>query len=267
MGNEANPGSIDINKPSVARMYDYYLGGEENFASDREACAALDAITPDNRAIAVINRRFLNRVVRKLAREYGVRQFIDHGSGLPTQQNVHEVAQSVTVDARVIYIDNDPIISAHGSLMLDERNTRVLELDLADTAAVFAAADEFFDASVPTAALFVSVLHCLKDEEGPGDVMRRTAERLGPGNYVAVSHLVSDDPEFREATTRTMLTNTAGNWGRVRSRPEVDAFFDGMQILDPGTLVDISTWHSDTEASPRLQEKRWYEYGGLCRTG
>ncbi len=172
MSQDARPlaDTIDVTIPSVARMYDYYLGGKDNYAVDRAACEELDQVVPSTRALAVNNRRFLRRVVRWLAEEQGVRQFIDHGSGLPTQDNVHEVAQRVAPDARVVYIDNDPIVLAHGRALLEEnRNTAVIQADMRDTDGILGHPEvtRLIDFDRPVAALFVSVLHCIPDEDDP----------------------------------------------------------------------------------------------------
>lgn len=137
-GDTSIPKNIDVNVPSVARMYDYYLGGKDNYPADRVACEQLLEHVPSTKVLAVNNRRFLRRVVHHLASEYGIRQFIDHGSGLPTQDNVHQVAQLVDRDSRVVYIDNDPIVLAHGKAILEENDrTAVIQADMRDTEGIF----------------------------------------------------------------------------------------------------------------------------------
>src|SRR5690242_12722126 len=130
--------SIDAAVPTAARMYDHYLGGKDNYAADRAACEELDKVVPSTRALALNNRRFLQRVVKTLTREFGIRQFLDHGSGLPTQDNVHQVAQRVDPTAQVVYVDNDPMVLVHGRALLeqDERTT-VIHADLRETEAIF----------------------------------------------------------------------------------------------------------------------------------
>lgn len=258
---------IDTDKPSVARMYDYYLGGRNNYDVDRAACAELSAQAPSTEILAQNNRRFLRRVVHVLAAEYGVRQFIDHGSGLPTQDNVHEVAQRVHPDARVVYIDNDPIVLAHGRALLKrDENTEVIQADMRDTEHIFAhpRVRELIDPAEPTAALFVSVLHCIPDEDDPGALVRDVAGRLGPGNFMVVCQLVSEDPQVRDWVTEFMRESTGGSWGRVRERREVDRYFDGLEILPPGELVDVSDWRPE-DLAPRQPGDEWIEYGGLAR--
>lgn len=268
MGRESwRPDAIDTKVPSVARMYDYFLGGDDNYQSDREACAELLKQVPSTKVLALNNRSFLRRVVRLLASEYGIRQFVDHGSGLPTQDNVHQVAQAVDPSSRVVYVDNDPIVLAHGRALLDENDrTTVIQADMRDTDGIFDHEEtrRLIDFDQPVAALFVSVLHCIPDEDDPAALVRRVAERLAPGSFLVVCQLVSDRAEIRTFVTDFMAQATGGNWGRVREEHEVTRFFDGLQILEPG-LVEVSTWRPDTELAPVQQTDEWIEWGGVAR--
>lgn len=258
---------VDVNVPSVARIYDYALGGKDNYAVDRAAYEQLEAIAPSARPLAINNRRFLRRVVRVLAEEYGIRQFLDHGSGLPTQDNVHQVVQRIDPGARVVYIDNDPIVLAHGRALLEENpNTAVIQADFRDTEAVFAhpEVERLIDLSEPVAALFVSVLHCIPDSDDPAGLVRQVADRLPSGSFLVINQLVGDDPEVRERITRLMVESTQGAWGRMRERSEVRRYFEGLEILDPG-LVEISTWRPDSDLGPRQLTDEWIEFGGVGR--
>ncbi|MFD5268237.1 SAM-dependent methyltransferase [Streptomyces sp. NPDC058335] len=261
--------SIDATVPTAARMYDHYLGGKDNYAADRAACEELDKVVPSTRALALNNRRFLQRVVRTLTQEYGIRQYLDHGSGLPTQNNVHHVAQSIDPSAHVVYIDNDPMVLVHGRALLeqDERTT-VIHADMRETEAIFTHPDteRLIDFSEPVAVLFNSVFHCIPDSEtdGPPAVVRRVAERLAPGSFLVMCQLVSEDPKVREFVTNFMDQATQGHWGRVRQEKDMAALFDGLEILDPG-LVEVSTWRPDTEVAPRQLTQEWIEYGGVAR--
>ncbi|WP_019546729.1 SAM-dependent methyltransferase [Streptomyces sulphureus] len=258
---------VDVNIPSVARMYDHYLGGKDNYAVDRAAVAELDKVVPSTRPLAVNNRRFLKRVVRALAEEYGVRQFLDHGSGLPTQENVHQVAQDVDAGCRVVYVDNDPIVLAHGRALLQENDrTCVVRADMRDTDAVLAHPEvtRLIDMEQPVAALFISVLHCIPDSSDPGGFVRRVAERLPSGSFVVINQLVSESARTRDFVTDFMERSTGGNWGRVRQQHEVARYFDGWEILEPG-LGRINDWRPDGELAPRENYDEWYEYGGVAR--
>ncbi|MFD4630268.1 SAM-dependent methyltransferase [Streptomyces sp. NPDC058284] len=260
--------AIDAHTPSVARMYDWLLGGVENYASDRDACAQLLEIAPSSKALALNNRAFLRRVVRILAKDYGVRQFLDHGSGLPTQDNVHQVAQHIDPGCRVVYIDNDPIVLAHGRTTLEENgNTAVISADMRETEEIFGHPEvqRLIHLDEPVAALFVSVLHCLPGEQEPAQLVGRVADKLPKGSFMVMCQLVSDNPAVRQGVTDLMAQSTGGNWGRVREQREVEAFFTGMQILPPG-LTDVVDWRPDTPPPPPDQRPEdWMEWGGVAQ--
>lgn len=259
---------VDMSVPSVARMYDYFLGGTDNYAADREASEALSKAAPGTREQAVDNRRFVARAVRRLAREHGVRQFLDHGSGLPTRDNVHQIAQRVDKRSRVVYVDNDPTVLAHGRALLEaDDSTAVVGADLRDTDAILGHPDvtRLLDLDRPVAALFASVLHCVPDADDPAGVVRRVMDRLAPGSFAVISHLVGDDPGTRERLTAFMLERTRGNWGRVREPREVERFFDGLEVLEPG-IVEVAAWHPEPgDSGPRRGTREWIEYGGVAR--
>ncbi len=263
------PTGIDVSVASVARVYDYLLGGKDNFKVDREAAEGMLAVDPGTRAMTVNNRRFLQRAVRVLASEYGITQFLDHGSGLPTQDNVHQIAQSIHPDARVVYIDIDPIVLAHGRALLAENaSTTVVTADVRDTDAIMAHPDvvKLIDFDRPVAALFVSLLHSIPDSDDPGALLRRVVDRLAPGSLVALSHLVSHDAAVREQRTAFILEAHAGNWGRVRTPDEVTAFVEsaGLEPLEPG-LVEVSQWRPDGTDGPVQENTDWFEFGCVAR--
>ena len=265
----ATPSDVDVTTPSVARMYDYYLGGKDNYEVDRQACAALSEAAPGTAALAINNRRFLIRAVRYLAEEHGIRQFLDHGSGLPTQDNVHQVAQAIDPASRVVYIDNDPIVLAHGRALLATNDvSTVVQADVRDFATIYGDPEVtgLLDFSKPVAALFVSFLHCIPDADDPARLVEQVMDRLPRGSAVVVSHLASTDPQVRRDLTDMMLTNTQGNWGRVRAPEEVEGLFGSLSVVEPG-LVEISTWRPDGVA-PEVQEtQEWIEYGGVAFKG
>lgn len=258
---------VDLSVPSAARMYDWLLGGSNNFEVDQEACEMLLEVAPTTRELALNNRWFLQRVVRVLAEEHGIRQFIDFGSGLPTQRNVHQIAQETDPGARVVYIDNDPVVLALGRSLLDENdNTAILPFDMTDTEGIFAHPDlkRLIDFTEPVAALFISVLHCLPDSAGPGQLVRRVVDRLVPDSFVVVCQLVSDDPKVRDDVTELMRVQTHGNWGRVREESDVREIFSGLVVEEPG-LVDVTDWRPDSDLQQRRRSIEWTEYGGLGR--
>jgi hypothetical protein len=258
--------AIDPNVPSVARMYDYLLGGTNNYAADRDACVQLLDIVPSTRELSLQNRAFLVRAVRLLA-EKGIRQFLDFGSGLPTQNNVHQVAQAVDRSCRVVYIDNDPIVLGHGRMLLDENDeTSVIQADMTDTATIFSHPDvkHLIREDQPTAVLFNSVFHCLKDDDDPAGLVRRVAGKMPEGSYVLICQLVSDRPQVAEAVTKLMADVTGDRWGRVRSKAEVREFFTGLDVIDPPGLCEVSGWLPDSEVIARQAQFEWEEWGGVA---
>ena len=262
---EELPG-IDPSKAHVARMYDYYLGGDNNFESDRMACMELDKLVPGTRGLAINNRNYLVRVVRTLAQDYGIRQFIDIGTGLPTQNNVHQVAKAAHANARVVYVDNDPIVSIHArALIPDDGSTTFLLEDVRNSADILNHPDtgRLIDFGEPVAVLYISFLHQIPDSDDPAALVRLMMDHLAPGSFLALSHLVSPDPELRARLTDLMLNATGGNWGRVRTRSEVDRFLGGLGVIPPG-LVEITTWRPD-ETATEEQTYDWIEYGGVAR--
>jgi hypothetical protein len=260
------PPQIDHSKPSVARGYDYLLGGKDNYQVDREAAEALLAIAPSSRALAVNNRRFLQRTVRYIAEHEGIEQFLDHGSGLPTQDNVHQIAQRFAPGSRVVYVDNDPIVLAHGrALLAENQQTIVLTADMRDVDGILGdpGLRRLIDVGEPVAVLFVSVLHCIPDSDDPAGLVHRIMDRVAPGSCLVLSHLVSDDRGSRQKITDFMLAATQGNWGRVRTAEEVAGWFEGLELLSPG-LVEASQWRPDSQ--DRAQDTmEWIEFAGVAR--
>ncbi|WP_425585593.1 SAM-dependent methyltransferase [Streptomyces lunalinharesii] len=261
---------LDLSKPSVARMYDYLLGGTDNYRVDREACEELLEMAPSTRELALVNRAFLVRAVRYLAQERGVRRFLDHGSGLPTSPNVHEVAQAVDPSCEVVYIDNDPVVAAHGKMGLaeDPSTTAVLEMDMRKTDEIFKSPQvrHLLREGEPVAALFVSVLHCIRDTDDPWDLVRRVAGQLPTGSYMVISQLASDDPALRADITNFMAAATGDSWGEVRSLSEVNRLFEGLELLevDDQQPVEVSLWHPDSDLAPRQRSQEWIEYGAVA---
>ncbi|GGO12631.1 SAM-dependent methyltransferase [Microbispora rosea subsp. aerata] len=242
---------IDTSKPSVSRVYDFMLGGKDNFAVDRQVAEAALRIAPDAPAAARSNRAFLRRVVRHLAGEAGVRQFLDIGSGLPTQGNVHEVAQQIAPDARVVYVDNDPIVLAHGRALLAKNGgTTVVEADIRAPEAIIdhPAVRSLIDFEQPVGLLLFGILHHLHDDEEPEAIAARLRAALPSGSYVALSHFHNPGPDMPEvseqATAAEKLFNEHLGTGRWRTRDEILAYFGDLQLLEPG-LVPLAEWRPD----------------------
>ncbi|MEU3712220.1 SAM-dependent methyltransferase [Streptomyces catenulae] len=269
-GEKPRTPSINMNMPTAARMYDWLLGGIDNYDVDKEACHRLLDIAPSSQLLARNNRSFLQRVIRILADDFGIDQFLDHGSGLPTQDNVHQIAQRINPDAKVVYVDNDPAVLAHArTRLLRNSNTRVLQADMRDTEEILAAAADgnFLNFGKKVAVLFVSVLHCLpdtNDDRAPAALIRKITQALAPGSIIVICQLVSDHDEVRDGVTELMRQATGGQWGRVRERGEVRAYFDGLKILPPG-LCDVVDWRPTAAPPPQhLRPTDWVEWGGVA---
>lgn len=238
----SRPDDLDTETPNPARMYDYFLGGAANFAADRAAAQRVLAANPDGQRQVRANRAFLRRVVRHLAGS-GVRQFLDLGSGIPTVGNVHEIAQQAAPDARVVYVDNEPIAASYGRhLLTDVPTATVVQEDLRDVDAVHARARTLLDFDQPVAVLMFAVLHFVLDDDQVRQVVRAYRDRTVPGSWLAISHGCADDnPTIHNAVQAYRSTSLPG---RVRTRAELTALFDGYDLLDPG-LVYVSDWHPD----------------------
>jgi O-methyltransferase involved in polyketide biosynthesis len=245
---EPVPAELDVARPNVARIYDYFLGGKDNFASDREAAEQILRIIPEARSGAMINRAFLGRAVRFLARA-GIRQFIDIGAGLPTQANVHEVAHKVDPAARVVYVDNDPVIRVHGQALLHSADTAtVIEADLRDPDKILEHPElrAFIDFSEPVAVLMVGILHFIADFEDPYGIVAHVRERLAPGSHLAVSHATA---ESRRNGNRVAAVYSQATAPLIpRGQAEVWRFFDGFELVEPG-VVYAPQWRPDSPST------------------
>jgi O-methyltransferase involved in polyketide biosynthesis len=258
------PAGVDTSRPSIARVYDYFLGGKDNFACDREVGEQVRAAVPEVATMAAQNRAFLGRVVRYLA-EQGIRQFVDIGTGLPTQNNVHQVAQTIAPDARVVYVDNDPVVLAHARALLAENpNTIAVDGDLRRPADILAdpRVRGLIDLDQPVAFLMVGILYFLTDAERPSDVVATLRDAMAPGSYLAISHVVSDDaPDALGAVQEIYRSFLRREGDARRTKAEVGTFFDGLELIDPG-LVYVKDWHGDD--TPDLSPVTWM-VGGVAR--
>ncbi len=257
---------LQMDIPHPSRMYDYYLGGKDNFPADREAAERAVAANPEFRSTARANRSFLQRAVR-FAAEQGIDQFLDIGTGIPTAGNTHQIAQQVTPSARVAYVDNDPIVLAHArALMADLGNgpTTVLQADLRDPAAILADPRllAHLDFDRPVALVLVAVLHFLRDEDKPHAVVAELLSALVPGSLLILSHGTADfvSPEVRDSIISVYDKATAPLVGRPRA--EVTRFFDGLDLVDPG-VVTVPLWRP-TE-TPDEGAERVGIYCGVAR--
>jgi hypothetical protein len=261
------PTGVDTTAPNVARMNDYFLGGKDNFAADREAADQVLAIAPEIKEMAEEIRDFLGRTVRYLASQ-GIRQFIDIGAGLPTQRNTHEVARSQVPDARVVYVDADPVVLSHArAILVDSARTSVLEGDIMRPAEILAACreQELIDFGRPLAVLIFTALHFIPHSDDPFKSVAWLRDELPAGSYLALSHAVFDthpdavDPI--EDIYRAVLRRPGEN--AARTRDDVLPFFDGFELVDPG-LVYLHQWRPDNPLKAQVSKKGW-TVGGVGR--
>ena len=238
---------VDINVPSPARMYDYYLGGNHNFAADREAAEQVIAAIPNLRRIAMANRAFLGNAVRYLLRQ-GVRQFLDIGSGIPTVGNIHEIAAAYP-DTRVVYVDTDPVAVAHSiALLRDNPNATAIRADLRHPEAILTHHNvrTTLDFSQPVGLLIVSVLQFIEDESAYPAVAR-LLQVFEPGSYLAISHVFDEalTPDSVNAVTDVYRRSTAPTYAH-RDRDQILTFLHGLDLVEPG-LVPVSQWNPDPD--------------------
>ncbi|HXS64059.1 MAG TPA: SAM-dependent methyltransferase [Streptosporangiaceae bacterium] len=261
-GHREIPG-INPGVPHPARVYDYFLGGKDNYEADRVAAEAGIKAFPKTAESARAARAFLRRVVRFLA-EAGIRQFLDIGTGLPSGENVHQVAQSVASDARIVYADNDPIVLAHAHALLKGRREGIvayLDADLREPEKILAEAAKTLDFAKPIGLLLLGILHNVGDEYDPPGIVRTLVEALPPGSYLAICHLTADIyPEladFAKALNERQLDAPLV----LRDHAQVTSFFDGLDLLEPG-VVQLSKWHPQTEIESAAAAALW---GGVAR--
>ena len=268
-----DPFDIDTSVAHPARRYNYWLGGKDNFEADRVSGDAVEAIFPTIRIAALENRRFLRRAVTYLVKEVGIRQFLDFGTGIPAADNVHEVAQSIAPEARVVYVDNDPIVLAHARRLLATApagTTAYIHADLRDSDAIFDHPDlrNTLDLSQPIALMLIAVLHFFLDADDPYSCVSRLVGGLPSDSYLAASHGTADfmtDAE-REAVYATMKVETARSRdpSQLRDKAAFARFFDGMEWVPPG-VVSITDWHSDTPPDERPAAADAMFYGAVAR--
>jgi hypothetical protein len=256
------PAGIDPTVPTAARIYDYLLGGQDNFAADRAAARQVAELSPEIAQVARANRAFLGRTVRFLAAEAGIRQFLDLGAGLPTNGNVHQVAQASAADTRVVYVDNDPSVQAHAPALAAGASTAVIQADLRDPATILAHPDShrLIDLAQPLAILFVAVLHFVPDPDAQ-QAVAAFSRVAASGSYLVLSHGCSDPDPVAAAAGAARYA--AGAYSAVpRPRTGILAFFAGFDLVDPG-LVPVHQWRPGPD-DPADPGKVWL-LGGVGR--
>lgn len=272
MGEAAAPPGVDTEKPSPARLYDYYLGGVHNFAVDREAGEKIRLAMPELEDAAWVNRGFLGRAARWLAAEQGVRQFIDIGAGLPTQNNTHQVVHKFAPEARVVYVDNDPGVQAYARpLLRDEPFCTVITGDLRDPAGVLGHPEtrRLIDFAEPVALLLVAVLHFVADESDPWRLVARYRDALAPGSYLAISHGTADNQPPRPVQAIRDVYAKAAEDVHFRAKPEVTELFAGWDLVPPYKGAEpevtwIGYWGAEDPEAADSDGSRW-SYAGVGR--
>jgi hypothetical protein len=245
---EAPDPPFDTTVPHPARVYGYWLGGKDHFPADRNAARTVMELRPQVVASARANRAFLARVVRFLAADCGVRQFLDIGTGPPAPTNTHEVAQAVAPDCKVVYCDNDQLVLVHARALLGSTTSQgvcgYVDADLREPETILAQAARTLDFTQPAAVLLLAVLHFLPDAAGPGEIVATLADALAPGSYVAISHLTGDFAPEQLAAATSAYNDLAPVQVTARSHAQVTALFGGLPLLAPG-VVPVSEWRPE----------------------
>ncbi|MEV6023235.1 SAM-dependent methyltransferase [Streptomyces sp. NPDC052036] len=257
---------VDTSKPHPARMYDWYLGGKDNYPVDEEMGRQMLALDPRVPVMARVNRAFMHRATRWLA-HHGVRQFLDIGTGIPTEPNLHQVAQEIAPDARVVYCDNDPIVLAHAAALLRSTSggvTEYLQADVRDPDAIIEGAKRVLNFDQPVALSLVALLHFVSDEDGAHALVHRLLSVLPSGSYLMMTHATADfTPEESAAATEKL--KAAGVTLALRSRDEFGRFFHGLDLVEPGVEV-VHKWHPELgEPIPGQDDGVIPGYGAVAR--
>jgi hypothetical protein len=268
---EQGPPLTDLgtDRPHPARVYDFLLGGKDNFAADRAAAEAGLRANPTSLSPPRENRAFLRRVVTHLAAQEGVDQFLDIGTGIPTSPNVHEVAQEINPAARIVYVDNDPIVLAHARALLasgKQGRTAYIDADIRDPRKILDSPGlhETLDLDRPVALLLIAILHFVGDADDPAGLARELLDALPSGSFLALSHLTGDYDPAAWAGVAAVYAKS-GVTMQVRSHEEITRFFDGLDLQEPG-LVSLPDWRpDDARVGERPTDAQVSVYGGLAR--
>jgi hypothetical protein len=257
------PPGLDTSVAHPARRYDYWLGGKDNFAADRESGDAIAAKFPAIRTAVVENRRFLRRAVTYLTAEVGIRQFLDIGTGLPTANNTHEVAQGLAPSSRIVYVDNDPLVLVHARALLNgspDGATAYVDADIREPAKILDNLD-LLDLSQPVALMLLAILHFIPEEDDPYAIVARLLEAMPPGSYVVISHATSD---YLPPALVADISSGRHGPGRLRTAAEFTRFFDGLEPVPPG-IVPLAEWRAEDEVQPRPTADETAMYAGVAK--
>jgi hypothetical protein len=256
---------IDTSVAHQARIYDYWLGGKDNFAVDREAGDRAVAIHPNLIHGVRANRAFLVRAVRYLAKESGIRQYLDIGTGLPSANNTHEVAQDIAPDSRIVYVDNDPVVLLHARTLLTskpEGACAYLDADARVPERILDQAEQTLDFTEPVALMMLGILQLIPDEDDPYGIVATLLDALPSGSYLVICHPAGDmNPLAKRAAA--LLDTLSAEKRTMRSREEIQRFFDGLEMIEPG-LVPVAKWRPESELAAAAPASRW---AGIGRKG
>jgi hypothetical protein len=256
--------TIDPTVAHIARVQDYWLGGKDHFEADRVAGDEVIAQLPDTVASVRNNRAFLGRTVRFLAAEQGVRQFLDLGTGIPAASNTHEVAQDITPEARIVYVDNDPMVLAHARALLTSRREgrcAYIDVDIRDPEKILNAAAEVLDFTEPVAVMLVAVLQFIPDDDDPHGIVRRLMATVPAGSYLVISHPAADIQAAAMAAAAGRLNELMAQRATPRAKDAVTSFFDGLDLAEPG-VIRCPEWRPDRPADAAGKSTMW---GGVAR--
>jgi len=265
-GTREVPLDLDTSVAHVARVYDYWLGGKDNFAADRAAGEQAIQAYPDIVYSVRANRAFLARTVRYLAGEAGIRQFLDIGTGIPTANNTHEVAQDVAPGSNVVYVDNDPVVLTHARALLvsgEQGHTNYIDADLRDTGRILAEAAQTLDFSRPVAIMLMAILQHIDEAEDPYEIVNSLLAAVPSGSYLAISHPAADIETEAMAQMAERLNKLMAEKVTFRTRPQVARFFDGLELVEPG-MLRVQEWRPASEIEAKSPAALW---GGVGRKG
>ena len=258
---------IDSSVPHIARVYDYWLGGKDNFIADRELAEEIIAVYPNIVFSVRANREFLVRTVRFLVSECGIRQFLDIGTGIPTANNTHEVAQRLEPSSRIVYVDNDPIVLTHAQALLRSHPDGVcdyIDADLNGPAAILAAAARTLDFSQPVAVMLIAAIHFVLDDDAARDIIATLMAACPPGSYLAITHAASDiNPAQVSEMTRRLNESALAEKRITRDRAGVTRLFGGCELVEPG-VVRVPEWRPESELDAKTPSGLW---GGVAWKG
>jgi S-adenosyl methyltransferase len=255
---------FDTSAPHIARVYDYWLGGKDNFAADRELGERTLAAYPNLVFSVRANRAFLARTVRFLAAEAGIRQFLDIGTGIPTANNTHEVAQRAAPDSRIVYVDNDPIVLSHAKALLKsspQGACAYIDADLRDPEEIVATAADTLDFGRPVAVMLIAVMHFVGDDAEASAIIGKLMGACVPGSFVALSHVGSDIDTDQQTEMVRRLNQSVAEKATMRDRAGVTRLFDGLELVDPG-VVRVTGWRPDSGLEAASPTGLW---GGVAR--